>query len=184
MIHQILCDQVIEHRWIAGLLPSVHFLDDLFRGVLIHVTRPSSMTRQVSWSVSLARTPQVGKRHSFGVPRWPLDQLDAVSVWISEPGRPEVFGVVGRARELGPKAFTSESSDSLVNGIHTDHEVVEPARAYVTSRWITHKLEAHELIAGKLEHGQATELRGRHLAQHFVPEGGVERDRALQVRDP
>jgi hypothetical protein len=73
MIHQILRDQVVEHRWVAALLPSMHFLDDLFRGGLIHVTRRSSMTGQVSWSASLALTHQVGTRHSFGVPRWPLD---------------------------------------------------------------------------------------------------------------
>ena len=48
MIHQILRDQVVEHRWVAALLPSMHLLDDLFRGGLIHVTRRSSMTGQVS----------------------------------------------------------------------------------------------------------------------------------------
>ena len=35
-----------------------------------------------------------------------------------------------------------------MNGIHTDHEVVEPARAYGTSCWITHKLEADDSSPG------------------------------------
>jgi hypothetical protein len=39
MIHQILRDQVVEHRGVAGVLSSIHLLDDLFRGALIHVTR-------------------------------------------------------------------------------------------------------------------------------------------------
>jgi hypothetical protein len=59
--------------WWSPELSSIHLLDDLFRGALIHLTRPSSMTGQVSWSASLGRTHQVGTRHSFGVPRWPLD---------------------------------------------------------------------------------------------------------------
>ena len=88
--------------------------------------------------------------HAFGMPRWPLDQLDAVAVWICQPGRPEVVGVVGRARRLGPKACFGESNNSLVDGIHTDHEVVEPARVEVTLRWIIHELKAHELVTRKL----------------------------------
>ncbi len=64
---------------------------------------------------------------TVGMPSGPLDQLDAIAIWIREPGRPEVFGVIGRARGFRLHSTGGEVSDSVTHRLHLDDEVMEAA---------------------------------------------------------
>ena len=46
-------------------------------------------------SSARSRVRKVGPRHAGGMPGGPLDELDAVPVRVSDPGRQEVCGAIG-----------------------------------------------------------------------------------------
>ena len=49
---------------------------------------------------------------------------------------------------------------------------------------VVDELEGHELVAGELQHRQGCRARSQAPSEHLVAEGGVERERTLQVGDP
>ena len=61
---------------------------------------------------------EVGACQSVGMTEGPLDQFNPIAVGIGEPGGPQVFGAVGRARGVRLKAVGGGASDRFVQVLH------------------------------------------------------------------
>jgi hypothetical protein len=107
--------------------------------------------------VSSAGAVHVGMCQTVG-PGGPLDQLDARTIWIREPGSPRVFRAIGRGRCFGLGAAGGEVSNGFPHRLHLDDEMIEATRIDSGTGWIVNELEADELVARKLEHRQTAEL--------------------------
>jgi hypothetical protein len=49
---------------------------------------------------------------------------------------------------------------------------------------LVNQLDGDELIPRELDHGQMPDIGVRDLADNFISERGIERERAIQVGDP
>jgi hypothetical protein len=126
---------------------------------------------------------EVGRGHPCRVSGGPLDQFDSVTIGVGDPGRPEVFGAIGRGRWLDLHSSRRELGNDRAHGLDLDDDVVETTRADDTSAWIVDELDRHEVVIRELEHREASELGLRHVSEHLVPEVPVEGERAFQVRN-
>ena len=93
-------------------------------------------------------------------------------------------GAVGRRGLLRLDRLGGQVRHGRVHVLDLDDEVAQAAGLDRAVRRVVDELEGDELVAGELQHRQGAELGAGHLAEHLVAEGGVERDRPLEVGDP
>lgn len=79
----------------------------------------------------------------MGMTDGPLDQFDAVAVGIGEPRRPEVSGAVWRGWRVRSDAVGGEASDSFMQVVGLNDQVVEAAGPLVGSWTSSISLDAH-----------------------------------------
>src|SRR4051794_13572270 len=111
----------------------------------------------------------------------PLDELDAVSVRVRDPGRPEVFGAVGRSGLFRLDSSCGQARHRRVHVVDLNDEVAEAAGLDPPVVGVVNELQGHELVAGERQHRQAAQLCVGHRTDDVVPELLVELERTLEI---
>jgi hypothetical protein len=80
------------------------------------------------------------------MPRWPLDQLDAITVRVGEPAGPELVRAIGGHRFLGVDSLGGEAASRVEQRLHLDDEVAETPRVDTATVCSMDELNGDELI--------------------------------------
>src|SRR5215472_12943775 len=107
----------------------------------------------------------------------PLDQLDAVAVWVGDPAGPWSFRAAGKPGRVGRDPLGGESGERCLQRLDLDDEVVDTgAEVNLAPRRVVDQLDGDEVVARRAEHGQAAERRPLDGPYDRVADGGVERE--------